>query len=139
MLRSELTRVKISSEPTIKRRRRRNPLIGRFITVAGAPLFQQRATMSQQKGDGKEVEYEHEHEYHEDESEDKTADNVAVVKPMNIIWDYEHLCIKTHEDEFGVLISEWTCAYCPRPGNVGGYVFRKSINATKTSKGDGDH
>ena len=42
---------------------------------------------------------------------------------MNSVWDCE--------DEFGKLISGWTCAYCPRPGNVGGYVFRKSVNATK--------
>ena len=99
--------------------------------MAGAPLFQQRATMSQQKGDGEEVEYEHEHEYHEDESEDETANNIAAVKPMNSVWDCEHLCIKMHEDVFGKLISGWTCVYCPRPGNVGVYVFWKSINATK--------
>ena len=70
MLRSELKRVKISSELSIKRQRRRIPLNGRFITVTGEPIFQQQATMSQQKGVGEEVEYDHEHEYHEDESED---------------------------------------------------------------------
>ena len=76
--------------------------------------------------------YEHEHEYHEDEDElEESANNVVALKPMNSVWDCEHLCVKTQEDEFGKLISGWTCAYCPRPGNVGGYVFRKSVNATK--------
>ena len=66
------------SEPSIKRQRRRNPLIGRFITVAGAPLFKQRATMNQQKGDGDKVGFhEHEHEYNEDKSEDESANNAA--------------------------------------------------------------
>jgi hypothetical protein len=97
MLRSELKRVKILSELSIKRQRRHNLLIGRFITVAGAPLFQQRATMSQQEGDSKEVGYEHAYEYNEDESEGKSDNNVAVVKPMNSIWECEHLCIKTQE------------------------------------------
>jgi hypothetical protein len=87
--------------------------------------------MSQQEGDGKEVRYEHEHEYHEDESEDESVNNVAAVKPMNNIWDCKHLCIKTQEDEFGKIVSGWTCDYCPCPGNVGGYVFRRSINAPK--------
>jgi hypothetical protein len=88
--------------------------------------------MSQQKGDGGEVVfYEHEHEYHEDESDDKSANNAAAVKPMNSIWECEYLRIKTQEDQSGKLISGWTCAYCPRPGNVGGFVFRKSVNATK--------
>jgi hypothetical protein len=35
------------------------------------------------------------------------------------------------EDNFGKNIGGWTCAYCPCPGNVAGYVFRKSVNATK--------
>jgi hypothetical protein len=35
------------------------------------------------------------------------------------------------DDYFGKNIGGWTCAYCPCPGNVGGYVFRKSANATK--------
>jgi hypothetical protein len=35
------------------------------------------------------------------------------------------------EDNFGKNIGGWTCAYYPHPGNVGGYVFRKSVNATK--------
>ncbi len=83
--------------------------------------------MSQQEGDG----YEHVHEYHDDESEDELADNVAAVKPLRSIWDCKHLCIKTREDEFGKLMSGWTCAYCPRSGNVGAYVFRKTVNATK--------
>ena len=90
MLRSELKWVKILSEPSIKRQRRCNPLIGGFISVAGAPLFQQRATMSQQKGDGGKVRfYEHEHEYHEDESDDKSANNATTVNPMNSIWECE--------------------------------------------------
>ena len=130
MLRSELKIVKILSEPSIKRRQSCNPLIGKFITVAGAPLIQQKA-MSQQEGDDEEVGYEHEYEYDEDESEDESANNATAVKPMNSIWDCEHLCIKMHEDEFGKLISGWTCAYSPCPGNVGGYVFQKSVNAKK--------
>jgi hypothetical protein len=60
-------------------------------------LFQQRVTMSQQEGDNKEVGYEHAYEYNEDESEDKSDNNVAVVKPMNSIWECKHLCIKTQE------------------------------------------
>ena len=131
MLRSELKWVKILSEPSIKRQRRCNPLIGGFISVAGAPLFQQRATMSQQKGGGDEAGYEHEHEYHEDELEDESANNAAAVKPMNSVWECKHLCIKMHKDGFGKLISGWTCAYSSRPGNVEGYVFGKSVNATK--------
>ena len=88
--------------------------------------------MSQQKGDGGEVRfYEHEHEYHEDELDDESANTAATVRPMNSVWECEYLCIKMQENQFGKLISEWTCAYCPRPGNVGGYVFRKSVNATK--------
>ena len=87
--------------------------------------------MSQQEGDGKEVRYEHEHEYHKNESEDESVNNVATVKSMNNIWDCKHLCIKTQEDEFGKIVSGWTCDYCPCPGNVGGYVFRRSVNATK--------
>ncbi len=67
----------------------------------------------------------------ENESEDKSDNNIAAVKPMNSIWECKHLCIKTQEDEFGKLVHGWTCAYCPRPGNVGGYVFQKSVNATK--------
>ena len=121
----------MSAEPSIKRQRRLNPLIGRCITVAGVPLFQQRAMMSQQEGDGKEVRYEHEHEYHGDESDDESASNVATVKPLNSTWDCKHQCIKTHEDEFGKLISGWTCAYCPRSGYSGVSVFRKRVTATK--------
>ena len=121
----------MSAEPSIKRQRRLNPLIGRCITVAGVPLFQQRAMMSQQEGDGKEVRYEHEHEYHGDELNDESASNVATVKPLNSTWDCKHRCIKTHEDEFGKLISGWTCAYCPRSGYIGVSVFRKRVTATK--------
>jgi hypothetical protein len=88
--------------------------------------------MSQQKGDGGEVRfYEHEHEYHEDESDDESANNAAVVRPMNSVWEYKYLCIKTQEDQFGKLIIGWTCGYCPCPGNVGGYVFQRGVNATK--------
>ena len=87
--------------------------------MAGAPLFQQRATMSQQIGDGSKVGfYEHEHEYHKDESDDESANNAAAVNPMNSVWECEYLCIKTQEDQFGKLISGWTCAYCPCSGNV---------------------
>jgi hypothetical protein len=100
--------------------------------VAGAPLFQKLATMSQQKGDGGKVGfYEHEHEHHEDELDDESANNAAAVMPMKSICECKYLCIKTQEDQFGKLISGWTCAYCPRPGNVGGYVFQKSVKATK--------
>ena len=67
----------------------------------------------------------------ENESEDESDNNIAAVKPMNSIWECKHLCIKTQEDEFGKLVHGWTCAYCPCPGDVGGYVFRKSVNATK--------
>ncbi len=35
------------------------------------------------------------------------------------------------EDNFGKNIGGWTCAYCPCSGNVGGYIFCKSVNATK--------
>jgi hypothetical protein len=28
-------------------------------------------------------------------------------------------------------VSGWTCAYCPCPGNVGGYILHKTVNATK--------
>ena len=47
--------------------------------------------------DSKEVGYEHAYEYNEDESEDKSDNNVAVVKPMNSIWECKHLCIKMQE------------------------------------------
>jgi hypothetical protein len=121
MLRPKLKRIKISAE-SINRRRQRGPLIGRFITTGT-----QHAMSDVNKL------FEHEYEHHEDEDEESAHNNAAAVslKPMNSIWDCEYLCITTQEDGFGKNISGWTCAYCPHPGNVGGYVFCKSINETK--------
>ncbi len=64
-----------------------------------------------------------------EESQDALAS--SPVKPLNSIWDCEHLCIAMQEDKFGKTISGWTCAYCPRPGNIGGYIFHKTVNAIK--------
>jgi hypothetical protein len=77
--------------------------------------------------------FKHEYEHHEDEDEESAHNDAAAasLKPMNSIWDCEYLCIMMQEDNFGKNIGGWTCAYCPHPGDVGGYVIRKSINATK--------
>ena len=65
------------------------------------------------------------------ESQEDALSASLPVKPLNSIWDCEHLCIVMQENEFGKTVSGWTCAYCPRSGNVGGYIFRKTVNATK--------
>ncbi len=77
--------------------------------------------------------FKHEYEHHEDEDEESAHNDAAAasLKPMNSIWDCKYLCITMQEDDFGKNIGGWTCAYCPCPGNVGGYVFCKSVNATK--------
>jgi hypothetical protein len=68
----------------------------------------------------------------EEESQEDELLASLPVKPLNSIWDCLHLCIATQENKFGKTVSGWTCAYCPRPGNVGGYLFHKTGNATKT-------
>ena len=73
------------------------------------------------------------HQYNDEveESQEDAFLASSPVKPLNSIWDCEHLCISMQKNEFGKAVSGWSYAYCPRRGNVGGYIFRKTVNATK--------
>ena len=78
-----------------------------------------------------EFDFGHQYDYVVEESQENVFLASSPVKPLNSIWDCEHLCIATQEGKFGKTVSGWTCNYCPCPGNVGGYTFRKTVNATK--------
>ena len=76
-----------------------------------------------------EFDFGHQYDDMVEESQENAFLASLPVKPLNSIWDCEHLCIATQENEFGKTVRGWTCAYCPHPGNVGGYTFHKTVNA----------
>jgi hypothetical protein len=115
-----------------------DPLIGRVIAASLSLLPQERRGTRMSDGDGEEDvdddEFDFGCQYNNEVEEESQEDALLAslpVKPLNSIWDCEHLCIATQENEFGKTVSGWTCAYCPRPGNVRGYIFLKTVNATK--------
>jgi len=100
-------------------------------------LLQQERGTRMSDGDGEEDvnddEFDFGHQYNDEveESQEDAFLASSPVKPLNSIWDCEHLCISMQKNEFGKAVSGWSYAYCPRRGNVGGYIFRKTVNATK--------
>ncbi len=69
----------------------------------------------------------------EEEDDDVLLSNLeADFYQLTSIWECDALNVVVETDNAGKKTTGWTCAYCPRPHSIGGPVFCKTMNATKS-------
>ncbi len=111
MLRLEVKRNKILTESLRGQQQQQDdPLIGRVIAASLLP--QERCGTRMSDGDGEEDvndnEFDFGRQYNDEVEEESQEDALSAslpVKPLNSIWDCEHLCIATQENKFGRTVS----------------------------------